>query len=262
MIAGQLSPSARTAGLATAFDYWQLDRDDRAAEDREKLAVLAVDDDTAVQTAREIERAGLECRVLDGQPLCVARAVEMIQPQGSTSAAAALDWGYEHATLSIVRHGLPQFTRELRRCGMGRIVGTVGQGLGVSPDDAQQLVTQYGLPTDAAGDAGGRGDETVQQLQSILLEITAAPLAELVAEIEKTLHYLRFQRPELHPQSVVVMGGGAAIRHVEQHLSPRLSLPLSLWTTPLGSARLESGHRLNLPMLAGAIALSALAWAK
>jgi hypothetical protein len=30
---------------------------------------------------------------------------------------------------------------------------------------------------------------------------------------------------------------------------------------PLGSARLESGHRLSLPMLAGAIALSALAWA-
>ena len=91
--------------------------------------------------------AGLECRVLDGQPLAIARAVEMLQPQGITTTHGVLDWGYERATLSIVRDGAPVFTRELRRCGINRTTSALSQALGVSPDDAQQVLTQYGVPS-------------------------------------------------------------------------------------------------------------------
>ena len=105
------------------------------------------------------------------------------------------------------------------------------------------------------------GETKFRELQAVIEEVIADPLHELVGEIEKTLHYLRFQRPELNPHNLYLVGGGASIRHIDQHLSERISLPLCLWMMPLGSARLESGHRLSLPMLAGAIALSALAWA-
>jgi type IV pilus assembly protein PilM len=260
MIANQLAPRLPLAASASAFDFWELETSDRGADDKQKLAVLSVDETKAVAMAKEIERAGLECRVLDGQPLAIARAVEMLQPHDSAQVQAVLDWGYERATLSIVRHGVPLFTRDLRRCGIARTIGALSQSLGVSPDDAQQILTQYGLPAESSEELRP-GEETFRQLQEVIEEVIVPPLHELVAEIEKTFHYLRFQRPELNPQGLYLVGGGASIRHIDQHLSRRVSLPLSLWMMPLGSARLESGTRLSLPMLAGAVALSALAWA-
>jgi type IV pilus assembly protein PilM len=261
MIAHQLAPRLGLATQTSAFDYWELESSDRGADDKQKLAVISVEEQAAVDAAREIERAGLECRVLDAQPLALSRAVDMLQPHGATTVHAVFDWGFDRSTLNIVRQGVPQFTRELRRCGLSRTVGELSQALGISPDDAQQVLTQYGLPIPGSDQASG-DDETCQKLQQVVEEVISPFIHELTGEIEKTLHYLRFQRPELNPQCLYLVGGGASLRNIDQHLAHFVSLPLSLWTMPLGSARLESGHRLSLPMLASTVALSALAWVK
>lgn len=255
MIRNQLATRLPMGAAHCTFDFWETSAAGTRDEEQVNMAVVYLEDDFAVQVAGLLHGAGLECEILDGHPLPVARAAQLIRPTGDTSATAAIDWGYNRVTFSVVREGRPLFTRDLRRCGLREVIAEISGALGVSHDDAQQVLSMYGVP----GEAEPR-DATTAELQKVVAEIAAPRLQILIHEMEKTTDYLRFHRTDVIPDKLYLLGGGAAIRNIDTYLDARIKLPVALWLLPVGSARVMSGSRAPLPMLASAIALSALAW--
>jgi actin-like ATPase involved in cell morphogenesis len=101
-------------------------------------------------------------------------------------------------------------------------------------------------------------DDPLREVQDVLTDIVAAPLAEIVAELNKTLAYPELHRSRLVPQMLWLFGGGATVRNIAEHLSSKTGLPARVWgLAARGDAQLVTAA----PALFGpAAALSALAW--
>lgn len=207
------------------------------------------------RVAAEIASCGLDCRVLDGQPWTASRAAQLLlQTERRQSTIAILDWGHLTAQLIVMRQGQPLFARAMRDCGLGGVVSSISQHLNIPAADVPHLLSVYGLP--------GAGTEVngQQRLRQLLGDLLADSLKKLVDELAKTLQYLKLQWAAQAPEYLVLIGGGAAIRNIEVHLSESLEMSVETWRLPGASPAGEQFGQVPPPMLANAVALSILAW--
>ena len=86
---------------------------------------------------------------MDGLPFVLARAVRLANIPNGSGPIGAIDWGFTRATFCVVSDGRPLFTRHLRKCGFGLLTGAVSRMLGLSEDEATELLTGYGMPDPA-----------------------------------------------------------------------------------------------------------------
>lgn len=250
MIAAELQESYEAPLEGRVFDYW----DTRGAETApgshlENVNVLCLAEAEAAEAAATLGRLGLRCEVIDGLPTALARAVAMVQPD-IAEPVAAVDWGARNATLCLVHQGTAVYTRQLRGCGYAALPSAVQRALGLPAGDAQQLLCTYGV-VDPSAPRDPRAE-----VQDVLTDIVAEPVAALVAEIQRTLAYPELHRAALLPSRLWLFGGGATVRNIAPYLRAKIGLPVQPW-------RLEgpSGRRASEGVLVGpAAALSALAW--
>jgi Tfp pilus assembly PilM family ATPase len=169
---------------------------------------------------------------------------------------AVLDWGFTRTTFYVVAKGRPVFNRCLRGCGLDGIARSLCDALGVSLDEAQRLLIRHGVPVSP------RGDRTGDELQVVTADAAAPPLDAVVHELNRTISFLKSQRPALLPERIWLFGGGAAIKNITGFLGARIGIPLEVWR--LEDAGIQDGTCTEYPagILAPAIAASALAWGK
>jgi Tfp pilus assembly PilM family ATPase len=254
MIAGELDAIYAGNAAGRVFDFWQPQPQSSAGQSSlENVTVLSVAEAEAADVAASLWRAGFYCETLDGLPLALARAVQLASPAAGETPVAALDWGSTSATFCIVRAGRPVFTRHLRDCGFAALPAAVAEALNLSADDAEQLLATHGLCDPA------RRDDALADVQEILTDISAEPLAAVVAQLDRTLAYPELHRSGLMPERIWLFGGGATVRNAAAVLSERIGLPVQAWTLPLGAAA-PMGISPPLSLLGPAVALSALAW--
>jgi Tfp pilus assembly PilM family ATPase len=163
---------------------------------------------------------------------------------------AALDLGYSSALFVVAVAGRPVFCRVLRNCGLGQFVRQLEEGLALSPEECGQLLARVGISESETG--VGRGGSAAQGIR----QLVAAPLGDLLGELERTWNYLGQQYSKLHPERLYLLGGGAAIRHLTDQIANRLEVPTHIWSlrrepTPQDAADAVFGV---------AAALSAAAW--
>jgi Tfp pilus assembly PilM family ATPase len=258
IVAQQLAGFLEGSVEGFEFDYWDLAAPGQHVSRLNDVAVLFVDRDIACQAARELLAAGMECHVIDGLPTVMARAVTLAW--GTTAdAVAAVDWGHGEATFCVVARGEAVFTRSLRQCGFARLLDAAAAALGLSTEDVRRLLSLYGLPGPA------RDDANTEAMQQILGDITSRPLDEMRRQLAKTLAYLNVHRASLMPRRICLMGGGATIRNVAPWLSERLDVAVETWQFPAGrnsEPDTAGAPPSEMPLWAGAAALSALAWAE
>lgn len=231
------------------FDFWETrDAGDSAQFQIDNIMVLSARCDTVQGVIDCARAAGLQCEVLDGLPQSLGRAVDLVERGGVTQPVGAIDWGYTGATLCVVRGGEPLFTRYLRDCGFGPLVNAVAAGLGLTQGEAQEVLSRIGLPS-----AHGGADESAD-VQEIAAELAISTLQSLLEQLNKTLAYLRVQRPHLLPARFWLLGGGAMIRNADAFLAHRLQTPVKCW-------RLQPSDDGGAEAMYGvAAALSALRW--
>jgi hypothetical protein len=190
----------------------------------------------ASQVAADHSQSGLVCRVLDGLPLCLARAIQMTQNEAMASRpVAALDWGCGQATLCIVLHGAPQFVRVLRHCQLQILTEALQQATGASMAETSLLLTRHGLPAPT---------QPIESMQLALADPVQPSLDALTDEVERTMAYLRSYRPDWAPKEFVLFGGGATIRNIESVLQERWGAPVRAWSMPQD----ESSEPPNAPL--------------
>ena len=255
MVANQLASTVSTGSDQHEFDHWDTfvpHANDDPIQDN--VATLSVPQERAFQTVRDVARAGLRCEILDGLPLAMARAVRETDRDGYDVPTAALDWGYTTATFCVVIRGCPVYTRRLPRCGYSRMIDAVQRALDVSCDQAQHFLHTHGLAQK------GESHPELSQMQGLITDATHAVFAELTDQLKKTFSYLKSQRPSLIPKKIWLFGGGATINNVTSVLERQLEMSVEPWRLSRDQFVDRQKREPPLPLLATAMALSALAW--
>lgn len=208
---------------------------------------LSIDESEITTLCEGLRLSGLQCRVVDGAPLAIARALRLA-PEGGVGLVAGLDWGMASTTFVATRSGQAVYARKLKECGFGRVIAAVAESLGLSPGEAETLVQRHGVGQ--AASAGGAGATVADALQH-----AAAPL---VAEVRRTLSHLGGKLKTKPPGRIWMFGAGAT----PPGLAGRLGRTLGLAAEPWRPADIEITATAGAPacLFGPAIALSSLAW--
>ena len=254
MIANELGDTFSAAPGQRQFDFWYSDlpSGDKSTALMD-VNVISVSGQRTAPVAESLARAGLECRVLDGLPHAVARAVTMAAARGIERPLAGVHLAHDSAVFVLARRGVPIFTRHLRGGGTHRIATNLSQSLGILEVEAVRVLREFGFPNADARDAEGG------QIQEVVCEVVSEPVNEIADELRRTLAYLAGLGSDIVPQGVCLLGDGAAIRNMAPRLSEKTGA--SVWTWNLPDARLSHNNPGTPPALLGvAAALSSLAW--
>lgn len=249
MIANELEALSDSEGVRRVFDFWETQPPEGSS--LENINVISLAEQEAAAVVGILARAGWICRVIDGLPLALGRAVQMVDRTDGNAPVAALDWGMSSPTFTILCGQRPVFTRHLRDCGFAALPAAVSQSLGLSWDDAEQLLGAHGVCDPAA-----RGDP-LSDVQEVLTDITSSLLSQMVSQLNRTLAYPELHRSGLVPSRIWLFGGGATVKNMAALLGARIGLPVRTWGLP-GWQSGPNGPPAPLPILAPAIALSCL----
>jgi len=254
MIANELGDTFSAGSGQRQFDFWPSDlpRGDKATALMD-VNVISVSGQRTTPVAESLTGAGLDCRVLDGLPHAVARAVTMAAPNQIERPLAGVHLAHDSAVFVLARGGVPVFTRHLRNGGTHRIITNLSQSLGLLEVEAARVLREFGLPNVGVSDAEGG------QIQEVVREVVSEPVNEIADELRRTLAYLASLGSEIVPDNVCLLGEGAAIRNMAPCLSEKTGVSVRPWSLP--GARF-SCHDPGTPqaLLGVAAALSSLAW--
>jgi type IV pilus assembly protein PilM len=227
MIANEIEGLADDGAGRRVFDFWDVRPPEQSK--LENVQVLSLPENEAVAVVANLSRAGLRCRVIDGLPLAVARAVALADgandARGDETSAAvgALDWGATSATFSVLWEHRPVFTRQFRDCGFAAVPAAVSQALGLSIADAERLLTTHGVC-----DPAGRNDP-LRDVQEVITDVTGGLLNEIVSQLNKTLAYPELHRSGLVPERIWLLGGGATVKNLAALLSAKIHRNVETW---------------------------------
>jgi len=282
MIASQLaSVLPRESSLNRQFDYWDALRPTSAPGDQAEVNVVSVPRAYVDELLGGLERAGLCCEVLDARPFVLARALRMAGGSYAHQPVAALEWDRSGTTFCVASGGIPLFTRQLRNCGFERMLAPLAAGLGLSGQEAFEILAAYGLCE------GESAEGHRHEVQEAIDELCGQTLEETAEELTKSLEFVRMQFAAVQPQRLCLLGDAAAVANLPRVLEQRLGLPVDVWRPAdwlpaepaggrigsqpdakpaVGAASAEAGDETPPQLdrrpacLAAAITLSALAW--
>lgn len=243
-------------GEQKQFDFWPscLSNDGQTSS-LVDVNVISIARARTNAVADQVTAARMDCRVLDGLPHAVARAVAMAVPDHFGRPAAGLHLAYDNALFVLSVDGIPAFARELRGGGFHRIVSLVRESLGLLDEEAVHVLREFGLPCPSPATwPGGRSE----QVQDVIGEVAAKVLDGIVEELKRTLAYLASLDASNVPDSICLLGEGAAVRNLPAYLSAKADL--SMWNWGLPGMERHSVSEPHHPLLAVACALSSLAW--
>lgn len=252
-VRGAIEMATQRSAEGLQFDVWDAEPEEENGIAK-KLNILTVATHWSDQLFDDLTESGWSCQTIDGLPLSLARAVALVEPPDSAVPTAALDWGFAKATLCVVVEGRPVYVRNLKNCGLHRLIDKLIEELGVTREESQRLLQEYGL--------GRSASSTSLPAGKLVEEIIAEPLARLAGEIQRTFSHLQFQRRAIVPESLYLFGGGATICGLARHLSHALETKVETWQLGGEQSALFETPEMPSCLFGPAIALSALAWEK
>ena len=193
--------------------------------------------------------AGWQCEALDGQPLAIARALQLSPDYQSRELLGALDLGAASATFIASTDGLARYVRRLNSGGMEEVCQSIAQSLSLPPKEVGKLLRRYGA-TASASDGG----ET-----RVLHDALKDAVYPLVQELKRTLEHLSGKLRTPGPKRIFVFGEGGVAPGLPAQVGDALGLTVEPWRA---TALERDDDLVDLPdcLLGQAIALSALAW--
>lgn len=227
-------------------DVWS----DREAWDEEapmvRVSAVTLPDAVARRCAEDLFAHQLQCEYLDALPFAMARAVSLVDHDMELETVAALDWGHSRPLLTILRNGVPAFTRVLRTCGTVHIEQAVQEAMGATPEESARLLSL--IPV-AGSNSEGR-------LPELLSRVAGPEINRLTGQLRRTLLFLQQQHPELFPSRLWMLGGGATIAGIDRLLTRDLELETLVWRLPASQLSPSLRRLRQQPLFAAAVGLS------
>lgn len=238
-----IEPTDQQAGLAAdrCGDAWSA-----GPESHYTLSTPAERIEAAVEGLAQL---GLNCRVIDGPPLALARVLQLSPAYQPDRLLGALDWGESTATFLAAKNGRAVYVRQLKAAGFSEVREKVGEALGMSPTNAGRVIARHGATSTPAASPEAR-------LVGDAIRSTLRPLAD---ELRRTFEHLGGKLKSKPPETTYLLGAAGTVHGLPELIGEQLQQPFHAWT----AAGLERPARVGETpdcLLAQAIALSALAW--
>lgn len=200
-------------------------------------------------TVDSLTRLGMQCEVIDGAPLAIARVLTLSPDYQANELIGALDWGETAVTFVAASGGQARYARQLSTPAYGDLRTRVGEELGLSHTESDRLLSRYNAQESTLSREESR-------LVDDLIRDTVRPIAN---ELIKTHEHLAGKLKTQPPRRCYLLGAGGAAPSLSPALAALTGLSVEPWRA-VGVERDSSTADLPDCLLAQAIALSALAW--
>lgn len=184
-------------------------------EDSIEVMLVCAHNDIVYSHLRALDEAGVRPLSMDIQPFALMRAVGLENSKSETN-VALLDIGAGTADLTIVKGGIPRFTRIVPVAG-NNLTNNISNQLGISFDEAESAKIRYG---DAFFNFEGSHD-SMEVNVNYALQIS---LKELVMELRRSFDYYRLQQRNEEIRELVVSGGGSKLKNLIPFLEQELDI--------------------------------------
>jgi type IV pilus assembly protein PilM len=204
-----------------ALDYQVIKRTETKEYD---VMMSAIKVDTVDTFAGVILDSKLKIDAVDVSPVAtynwLLQNKELSKEAGETS--ACIDIGASTTDIFIERDGEFRFTRSLTIAG-NHITEAIKDALGVPYQEAERLKTTVGrVPLDSEGPPDASTQEG--KVGAVIGEV----LGRLSHEINRSFGFFRTQSGGSPVAKVVLCGGSAVLRNMQQFMAERLEVPVTL----------------------------------
>ncbi|HLD92146.1 MAG TPA: type IV pilus assembly protein PilM [Patescibacteria group bacterium] len=127
----------------------------------------------------------------------------------ATGTSLILDLGANSTNMAIVKNSKIYFTRSIPVAGEA-FTRAVSQGMGVTPEQAEEYKKTYGLST--------------SQLEGKIKNALDPVMRMVVDEIKKAIHFYQTEGQTEMPSSVILTGGASFMPEIQSYLTDLLSL--------------------------------------
>jgi type IV pilus assembly protein PilM len=181
-----------------------------------RMLLVAADREMVQSSLAAVQMAGLNPTMVDLTPFALLRSLTPPEAFGVESAAEAfVNVGASITNIVIHQGGVPRFVRILVMGG-NDITDAVAERIGVSPQQAELVKAQMGMPALGGGaDAGHPAARVIEQAGS-----------QWVEEVRGSLDYYLAQPGAARIQRVVVTGGGSQLAGIVERLANATRLPV------------------------------------
>ena len=199
------------------------------------------------ETVLEVfDHCGLDVVALDSRLHAVTRACTGVLPQASITAILDLEW---HRTmLLLIYQGTVIYKRTVTDQSLQQLAKGLMQGLDIEEDSVLYLLAEVGLAPQSSDYAGQA--ETIRPLVTKYLD-------SVVASLQSPFAYATSQYAGTTLDSLLLVGHGAAIPGVCEHLQPRLGVNVRVFRpADMAQCPPSLGGKAQDPSLAVAIGLA------
>ncbi len=163
-----------------------------------------------------IKMVGLSPQAMDIQPFALMRTMGM-ETHPIEESVALLDIGAGTSDLTIIKNGVPKFTRIIPLAGT-RFTQIVAKTLNVDYNEAEKTKVNY---SDALYDFQTSSREsTAYQVNFAISEV----LKELSMELRRSFDYYQLQNRNEEINKLIISGGGSKIANLAEYLTNQLNV--------------------------------------
>jgi Tfp pilus assembly PilM family ATPase len=194
------------------LSYWDLPTPARAAKGTQVMSV-AYAHSAADRYLDVVESAGLNVVAVDSAASAMTRSCSAFTEIGTT---AILDLGHSGASLALTQSGMLTYERRLPDIGLKPLNAALRQQLDLGDEEISYLISVggFGQPDDR------RGAEQFAAARRLL----ASHFAPLLQDLRLTFTYAEQQYPQAPVKLLLLVGGGAAIAALDQHMQSALDV--------------------------------------
>jgi len=215
---GEIARQTKADPRSFEFAWWDAPQPPRHGASIRAITVTC-HHETASALIGAVEQAGFRVEGLFS-PSTAAAAVLTPPPPGAT--AAAVDLGWTDATLILTGHDSIVFERQLTGCGLSACLIPTAKALGIEPAELSRALAHARAEHHAAPEILRRALERYTN--------------DVSAEVRSTVDYVRGCANATAPDSLCLVGGGAAVPGITEAIANAAGIPVTAYPGPSGPA--------------------------
>ena len=213
--------------------YWDLPAPARAARTTNVMAVACAHAD-ADALLDLFAAEGLEVIGLDTRPWAMARAC--VGVDDAAGIVVLLEIGWNAALLVILHGGVVIYERTLAESGLSVLEGEIQSSLKLEPEVTQFALFHSGLLPLVLDEAVFKEAASVPaELRGEVRGVASAHFERIIQELTQSISYTTGQYPDAAVSRLLLMGGGAMIPGIADHVQGIAGFETRV-VTPLASA--------------------------
>ncbi|MFQ5462347.1 MAG: pilus assembly protein PilM [Phycisphaerae bacterium] len=230
IVRGEMQRLIPDAAHLDSAAYWRLPPTSMSAPN---LVSCATPSGLLEDVMRACRSAHLDCVTVDTSATALCRFGNLLCGFDDNTIWGILDVGYRQTRLVLCLGSVPI----LVRCAGGggqSWTRQIAENLGISAKAAEVHKCSHGILPPSDRTSGAAPADERNGLGAMLFGVLRNELIPITAEIKRSYEYALSCYARRRPADLMVVGGGAALRHLPDFLSDELGIPVRPASTYLG----------------------------